>query len=204
MLENSKKFKNFVTFFFEAGILRFIPRSGYTLLGSGKESVAEHSYRTTMIGYILAQELKADVLRTCLLCLFHDFPEARTGDLNYLNQLYVEICSREALEASVSGIEMGESILELWDEYNKCETLESIIAHDADQLDLALNLRVEENLGNSFAKKWLDHLFPRLKSDLGRELYKIIITSNHTDWWYKQKDKSWWEKRHNNEKKMQK
>ena len=33
-----------------------------------------------------------------LLCLFHDIPEARTGDLNYVNKKYVKVAERKAVE----------------------------------------------------------------------------------------------------------
>ena len=38
-------------FFHEAGMLRHTPRSGYAFLGSGAENVAEHSFRTAVMGY---------------------------------------------------------------------------------------------------------------------------------------------------------
>ena len=34
----------------EVGMLRHTPRSGYKFLGSGQETVAEHSHRTAGIG----------------------------------------------------------------------------------------------------------------------------------------------------------
>lgn len=37
--------------------------------------------------------------------------------------------------------------------------------------------------------------FNRLKSNLAKALYNVILVSDHTDWWYKQKDKRWWETR---------
>lgn len=187
--------ENIVHFLFEAGMLRHVPRSGYPLLGTGKENVAEHSYRTAIIGYILAKESGAKASHTSVLCLFHDLPETRTGDLNYLHQLYVEDKAKKALEDAVSDTSVGNSILELWEEYTECITTESILAHDADQLDLALNLRVEENLGNPYAQKWLKNLSKRLKSKIAKELYKLILVADHNAWWYEQKHPSWWETR---------
>ena len=39
----------------EIGMLSSIPRSGFAFLGSGKQSVAEHSFRVTLIAYVLAR-----------------------------------------------------------------------------------------------------------------------------------------------------
>ena len=85
----------------EVGMLRHTPRSGYKFLGSGRETVAEHSHRTAVIGYALAQKTGADAARTVMLCLFHDLPEARTGDFNYVNRLYDTSRERDALEDAV-------------------------------------------------------------------------------------------------------
>lgn len=79
--------KNIANFLFEAGMLKRTPRSGFQFLGSGVESVAEHIFRTTYIGYTLGKlVLDVNVDRLVKMCLFHDLPEARTGDLNYVNK----------------------------------------------------------------------------------------------------------------------
>ncbi|MFC1823332.1 HD domain-containing protein, partial [Thermodesulfobacteriota bacterium] len=47
--------KALINFFFEVGMLKKTPRTGYQFLGSGGESVAEHSFRTAIIGFALSQ-----------------------------------------------------------------------------------------------------------------------------------------------------
>ena len=79
-------------FFNEVGMLRHTPRTGYAFLGTGQENVAEHSYRVSVMGYVLARMCDMDPARVTYLCLFHDLHEARTGDLE-------EEASREALLA---------------------------------------------------------------------------------------------------------
>ncbi|MHC1741904.1 MAG: HD domain-containing protein [Syntrophobacteraceae bacterium] len=44
-------FTHMIHFFFELGMLKKTPRSGYQFLGSGGESVADHTFRMTLIGY---------------------------------------------------------------------------------------------------------------------------------------------------------
>ncbi|MBW1775527.1 MAG: HD domain-containing protein, partial [Deltaproteobacteria bacterium] len=48
--------KALINFLFEVGMLKKTPRSGYQFLGTGQESVAEHSFRTAIIGYMLSLE----------------------------------------------------------------------------------------------------------------------------------------------------
>ena len=47
-------FKNIADFLFEVGMLAKTPRSGFFFLGSGEQSVSEHTTRTIYIGYTLA------------------------------------------------------------------------------------------------------------------------------------------------------
>jgi len=53
------------------------------------ESVAEHSYRTAVIGYILAALEQANPEKTAALCLFHDTAETRIGDLHWVTKRYL-------------------------------------------------------------------------------------------------------------------
>ncbi|WP_456324782.1 HD domain-containing protein [Desulfonauticus submarinus] len=187
--------KRLVDFFFEAGMLKKTPRSGYQFLGTGKENVAEHSFRTAIIGFSLARIVGADAYKTAIMCLFHDFSEARCGDFNYVNKIYNQARSRDALADALSGIHFSQEILELFDDLENVLSVEAILAHDADQLDLILNLKEELDLGNQYAKKWIDCAVKRLRSKEAKILATQIIKTDHTDWWFQIKDASWWEQK---------
>ena len=47
--------KHIVNLLFEARILKDITRSGYAFLGSGRESIAEHSFMTAFICFAMAK-----------------------------------------------------------------------------------------------------------------------------------------------------
>ena len=105
--------KNLANFFFEVGMLKRTPRTGFQFLGSGAESVAEHSFRTAIIGYTLARlDGEADVGRVVQLCLFHDVPEARIGDLNYVNKKYVHANEEEAVDDLARTLPFGDDYRE--------------------------------------------------------------------------------------------
>lgn len=173
-------------FLFEAGMLRKTPRTGYQFLGSGGENVAEHSCRVCMTGLVLAEMAGLDEAarnRVVLLCLFHDFHEARTGDCNYVSKRYVRPDERAALRDALEGTGLGGIVLPLREEFEARETTEARIARDADQLDLMLNLREEEERGNPEASLWLDAVTERLLTPEGKALASVIRTHNHTTWW---------------------
>lgn len=182
-------------FLFEAGMLRKTPRTGYQFLGSGSENVAEHSFRAALIGYVLADMAGANPEHTAMLCLIHDFHETRTGDFNYVNSIYNTSKERPAMQHSLKGTGLTRRLLPLWDEQDREETPEARLAADADQIDLILNLVEERDLGNPYAAKWLEPALQRLRTDEGRALAAEIAASDHTDWWFKGPDKTWWVKK---------
>lgn len=176
----------------ECGMLRHTPRSGYAFLGSGRESVAEHSYRTTVIGYVLARLAGASVEEVMRLCLFHDLHEARTGDFNYVNHRYNTSRAREALEDAVAGTGLEDDILSGFQAFEDRESLEARLARDADQLDLMANLRAEQDRGNAFAVQWLENAVQRLRTPWGQELGRELMRTDSNRWWYERVESRWW------------
>lgn len=188
-------FKNIINFFFELGMLKKTPRSGFKFLGSGKESVADHSFRMTIIGYTLARLSPGiDPYKLVCMCLFHDLPEARTGDMNYVNKQYVTVDETSAVEHLATTLPFGDDLRALFTEYRRHETVESRLAHDADQLDLLLELKEQHDLGNAYARRWMDFAVKRLETDLGRQLAQVLLTTDSTDWWFDGHD-DWWHQR---------
>jgi putative hydrolase of HD superfamily len=184
--------KNTIHFLFEVGMLKKTPRTGYQFLGSGEESVAEHSFRTAIIGYILAKkEPKADTDKTILMCLFHDLHEGRTGDQNYVNKKYVHVDEERAVRDLAQNLAFGDEIVGLCREFNTCETIESRIAKDADQLDLILELKNQQDLGNKYAKEWLYYAVQRLTTENGKRMAQEILETDSTDWWFEKKTELW-------------
>lgn len=187
--------RNIIHFFFELGMLKKTPRSGFQFLGSGKESVADHSFRVTLIGYTLAHLTRhPDPFRVVSLCLFHDVPEARTGDLNYVNKQYVQADEEKAVSDLADTLPFGADYKALQGEYREGKTRASELAHDADQLDLILELKEQSDLGNPYAVRWIHFALKRLKTDVAKELAEEILSTDSPAWWFEGND-HWWERR---------
>jgi len=184
--------KDLINFLFEVGMLKKTPRTGYQFLGSGKESVAEHSFRMALIGYLLSlQEPKADPMKTTLMCLFHDLHEARTGDHNYVNKRYVQIDEDKAVQDLAKGLPIRDEIVSLTREFAQGKSLEACISRDADQLDLILSLKEEQDLGNAYAREWLHYAVKRLQTESARNMAREILQTDSTEWWFEKKTE-WW------------
>ena len=184
--------KNIANFLFEAGMLKRTPRSGFQFLGSGAESVAEHIFRTTYVGYALGKmERNVDVDRLIKMCLFHDLPEARTGDLNYVNKKYVIADEQKAVRDLTMTLPFGGELLEIINEYEEGKTAEAILAKDADQLEMILALKEYKDIGNNYAEEWLGFSLKRLRTETAKELAKIILETDSSLWWFSEKG-DWW------------
>lgn len=184
--------QNIANFLFEAGMLKRTPRSGFQFLGSGAESVAEHIFRTTYIAYALgnlAQGVNVD--RLIKMCLFHDLPEARTGDLNYVNKKYVEADERKAIQDLSQHIPFGGEIRELIIEFIEGKTVEAQLARDADQIEMILALKEYKDLGNTYAEEWLEFSIKRLQTKAAQDLSKAILETDSSLWWFGDKS-DWW------------
>ncbi|OQY19140.1 MAG: phosphohydrolase [Desulfobacteraceae bacterium 4572_35.1] len=184
--------KNIANFFFEIGMLKRTPRSGFQFLGSGAESVAEHSFRAAMIGYTLAtMSGDADCNKVVTMCLFHDIPEARIGDLNYVNKKYVVANESKAISDLAATLPFGKTYEERLTEFNAKDSLEARLAHDADQLEMILALKEYKDLGNRYAGDWYPFAVRRLQTDLAKQLAATIWSTDSSLWWF-DNNSDWW------------
>jgi putative hydrolase of HD superfamily len=178
--------KHLARFIFEAGMLKKIRRSGYPFLGSGGESIADHSFRAALLGYQLALlQPDTDAPRVALMLLYHDLPEARTGDLNYVNKRYAQADPIQACRDQAADLppRAAESYLSLIEEFEGLKSRESLLAHDADQLDMIVELKEQHDLGNPYAKVWIENALARLYTTAGKELAGAILATDWAEWW---------------------
>ena len=181
-----------VEFLFEVGMLKRTPRSGWQFLGAGSESVAEHVFRTAMIAFVLARlDGEVDADRVLRLALVHDLPEARTGDLNYVNQKYVTADEARAAADMSDGLPFSDELRGLLLEYRAAQTPEAVLAHDADQLEMLLELKEKLDTGVPGAADWTPFVLRRLRTDNARNLARRILDGDSASWWF-DRESEWW------------
>jgi len=185
------KFKKLVSFFYEIGTLRKIPRAHQQGLFSQdlSDNIASHSFRTAFIGYFLAKELKADADKVIKMCLLHDTEESRCGDQNWVNKRYVKVFEEEIRNEQLKDIINSGELKELSREYQERKTLEAKIAKDADLLDQILILREYQMQGNKEAENWLkrngeDNEQEKLMfTDLAKNISREMKEQSPSFWW---------------------
>lgn len=166
---------------FEAGQLKRTPRSGWLLAGiASPESVAEHSHRVAVLAYIIAAQEGADADRACTLGVFHDFPEARTGDVPSVGKSYVATTEPADVAADqVAGVPDGlaERLVALVSEHEGAKTAEATLearcSRDADKLECLLQAReYEVQTGNRQLQPWIESMLHAVATPTGTELAK--------------------------------
>ncbi len=184
--ENPSSWPRIAELMLEGCFLKHIPRSGYQFLGVGRESVAEHVYQTTFIAFLMSRLTPlVDAGRLISMCLLHDLPEARTGDLNYVQKVYVRADESKALDDSTQDTPFADDITDLISEFKAGESLESQLAHDADQLALMVDLKSLNDIGYQPPQAWLPNVQERLKTPVGKQLAEALLGVNLDSWWRK-------------------
>jgi len=176
--------KNIANLLFEAKILKEIPRSGYHFLGVGKESVAEHCFSTTFIAYVMSRmETEIDALKLICMCLIHDLPETRIGDLNTVHKKYVKADETKAFKDTIEGLAFGQNLTDLFDEFNAGRSIEAKLAHDADQLALILELKDLMDRGYKSPETWIQNVIGRLQTETGQKIARAVMDTPRDAWW---------------------
>jgi len=178
-------------FLFELGTMRKVLRMHrQTLLTDDmSDNIATHSFRVTMIGWLLAKKENIEPYKVVMMCLLHDFSEIRSNDHNWINKRYTKIFDEEIINEQLGSLPFLE-LKELALEYEKRESKEAIIAKDADLIDQILLLKEYEWQGNKEASIWLhgkgdvgNAQLKKLKLDSSKELGQAIYNRSPSDWW---------------------
>src|SRR5437016_13173167 len=124
---------NIAKYLYEIGQLKRVKRSGWWMAGiNDPESIAEHSFRTAILGYILGYLEGVDTMKTATMCLFHDTHEARINDLHRVAKRYINLGNSEEIALSEQAErlpqEIADTLLSLIHDYEERESLEARVA----------------------------------------------------------------------------
>ncbi len=181
--------KPIANLFFELGMLGRMKRTGPYAAGiKDPETIAQHSHRAMCIAYILAKLEKANVEKVLLMTLFHDFPEARLGDMNKVTLRYITLGNAEekCLEEQTQNLpqQTQKEMLESFKEFNQRQTKEAIVAKDADLLECAVQSKEYLDLGVSSMTNWIKNVENALKTDSAKKILKEIKSTTQDEWWH--------------------
>ena len=177
-MKNTKSITNLV---FEAAVVKRMQRTGWQLLGGNEEGVGEHTFMTAVIAYFLAKPLNANLETVLTMAVFHDFHEARTGDLDKIAKFYMTRDQDKANRDIFKGID--DELLAMLEKYEKKESLEARIVYEANIVAFLVELKLLEEKGNTHAREWLDGNVSRLRIPEAVILAKDLARTDSHDWW---------------------
>jgi putative hydrolase of HD superfamily len=173
-------------FLFEMGLLKRHKRTGWSLAGVPvAESVAEHSFRASVIASVIAAMEGTDSQRAAFLALWHDSQETRTTDLPHLTKRYVTAAANEQVTSDqVRPLPpvLAEMIRGAVGEYEAGETPEARCARDADKLECLLQAREYEDQGHSNVQPWIDSSIASLHTPSAKQLADEALAQNSLGW----------------------
>lgn len=173
---------------YESGVLSRVRRSGWWLAGEGRpESVAEHSFRTAIIAYMLAIMERANPDKAAAMALFHDLHEARVLDMHKVGQRYADWDRAEAkaMKEQLDGlpVHLKTKISEYKSDFQLAESREAIITRDADHLECLVRAREYLAAGNPQVKDWIANSRRRLRTGSAKRLAAQCLRTGPQDWW---------------------
>ena len=124
------------------GDLKKLDRTGWARRGiQNPESVADHSFRTTIMALVLADGAGVDQNKAVKMALIHDLAESMVGDLTPADGVSAE--GKHQLEADAfkklcSDIDNGNELLRLFQEFEDNKTPEAQFVERLDKLEMML------------------------------------------------------------------
>ncbi|MFF7993481.1 HD family hydrolase [Kitasatospora xanthocidica] len=170
----------------EVGMLKRAKRSGWWIAGvKDPETIAEHSFRAGVVGAVLAMMEGADPAKVALLCLFHDTQETRIGDIPHIGRRYLTAASNERVTAdqvSAAHPAVAEGVQRVVAEYENADSIEVVVAHDADRLECLLQAVEYREQGYRNIQPWIDSSLAGLKTESARQLAEAALTMTSLEW----------------------
>ena len=179
MLEEILEFSKLI------GKLKKIERTGWVTWSNvqNPESVAEHIFRTAVLGLIVADMKKLNAEKVVRMCLLHDLPEAIIGDWDPIvkKKLGMEKWKAKEKEALTKLLSMlPEKIrgkyLEAWEEFEGMKTKEAKIVKQLDRLEMIIQALeyLEEGYKEDDLKEFFDWHVDEFKDPELKKLFDLI------------------------------
>ncbi|MER6593030.1 HD domain-containing protein [Micromonospora purpureochromogenes] len=175
-----------MSFVFEAGVLKRAARTGWWFAGvKHPESIAEHSFRTGLIGMMLAAMEGADPARVSMLCLLHDTQETRITDIPHIAKRYLTAAPNTAVTADQVAAcppAVADVITAAVAEYEAGESLEAVVARDADKLECLVQAVEYRHQGVDNVQRWIDSSRAALKTTSAHRLADAALSGQPLAW----------------------
>jgi len=154
--------EDFLEFLRNVGDLKRIPRTGWVQAGIKEpESVADHSFRTTLLAMVLSDQMGLDTEKVVRMALIHDLAESMTGDLTPSQKLNDHSENEADAMAGILSLlprGLGDRYMGLWDEYEAQKTPEAKLVHNSDRIEMLVQALEYEDGSVNLDQFWDTHV----------------------------------------------
>lgn len=167
-------------FFKTAANLKKISRQGWIdkLSLKNPESVADHSYSMAIMGMVISDLENYNSEKILKMILLHDLSESKIGDYttSQVNKEKKNKLENNAFNEIIKNLPdlIKSQYLQIWQEYQENNSLESKIVHQIDKLEMSLQAKIYEKDGHSQEK--LESFFESAKIDITDPKLKELFT----------------------------
>ncbi len=167
------------------GKLKKIERTGWVTWANvqNPESVAEHIFRTAILGLIIADMKKLDTEKVVRMCLIHDLPEAIIGDWDpkakkKLGMEKWKAKEKEAVNRLLSLLPENskQKYVDAWNEFEGMKTEESKVVKQLDRLEMIIQALeyLEDGYKEDDLKEFFDWHADEFKDDDLKKIFDLV------------------------------
>ncbi len=166
-----------------AGKLKETERAGWIRKHvENPESVSDHSFRVTLMSYILANEFNLDKNKLIKMALIHDLAECITGDTTPHDGISKEEQRKKERKAlsKLSSLIENKEMLEIWDELEEQESPESVFLEQIDKLEGVLQAYEYEKHGYENLEEFWIWTEDKIKDPELKKFFNLLLKNrNH-------------------------
>ena len=161
--------------------LKTVPRQGWKdkLRLNDVESVADHTYSTAILSMIFSDLHGFDTEKIIKMALIHDLAESVIGDLtpNQIPKNKKNKLENTTMKQILKNLpkKISNDYYHIWDEYQKKSSNESILLHEIDKLEMALQAKFYQDQGIS--EKDLRSFFATADSQITNKHLRQLLRS---------------------------
>lgn len=167
-------------FFNTVANLKTISRQGWIdKLGiNNPESVSDHTFSLTVMTLIFAELQKLDTEKAIKMSLIHDLAESKIGDFmpDQLPKIQKNKLETDAMKNILNDLppNLRNDMFNLWNEFLEQKTPESLLIHDLDKLEMALQAKIYEKRFGCNIQIFLDSAETQISNPKIKELFMKI------------------------------
>ncbi len=159
--------------------LKRIKRKGWLLKKiPDAESVADHSFSTSVLVMIMAEKLKLNMEKCLKMSLLHDLAEAKIEDITPHDDISTKekyLMEKKAINEIIKKTNI-KFIEIIWEEYSENKTQEAKLVHDMDKIEMLIQaLDYEKRYSGKNLEEFFNYVKDKLQLKETKELYNLIM-----------------------------